>query len=61
MILFNFLREKNVVDIVNEFVGFVYYVVISNDYFDLLFELVLMNFLVVVLDKKIYDLFFVII
>lgn len=55
------MREKNAVDIVNEFVGFVYYAVISNDYFDLLFELVLMNFLVVVLDKKIYDLFFVII
>ena len=28
----------------------------SNDYLDLLFELALMNFPVVVLDKKIHDL-----
>ncbi|PQE87457.1 GntR family transcriptional regulator [Enterococcus faecalis] len=52
----NFLREKNAADIVNEFAGLVYYAATSNDYLDLLFELALMNFPVVVLDKKIHDL-----
>ena len=55
----NFLREKNAADIVNEFAGLVYYAATSNDYLDLLFELALMNFPVVVLDKKIHDLPFV--
>ena len=40
----------------NEFAGLVYYAATSNDYLDLLFELALMNFPVVVLDKKIHDL-----
>lgn len=48
----NFLREKNAADIVNEFAGLVYYAATSNDYLDLLFELALMNFPVVVLDKR---------
>ena len=36
----------------NEFAGLVYYRATSNDYLDLLFELALMNFPVVVLDKR---------
>ena len=36
----------------NEFAGLVYYAATSNDYLDLLFELALMNFPVVVLDKR---------
>ncbi|KAF1303181.1 GntR family transcriptional regulator [Enterococcus sp. JM9B] len=52
----DFLTQKNADDIQKEFDGLIYYALDTEQHLDILFELSLKNFPVVILDKKIYDL-----
>lgn len=52
----SFLTGKKPKEILEEFDGLIYYALNTTDYLDILFELSLLNFPVVVLDKKLYDL-----
>lgn len=54
----SYLKENSVEDIKNNFDGLVYYPLNTEDYLDILLELSLQNFPVILLDKKIYDLNF---
>lgn len=52
----DFLTDKTIEQLTTEFSGLIYYAATTTAFLDLLFELSLINFPVVVLDKKIHDL-----
>lgn len=52
----DFLANKTAKEIMQEFDGMIYYAFATDQHLDLLFELSLKQFPVVVLDKKIYEL-----
>lgn len=54
----NYLKENTAAQIKENFDGLVYYPMHTEDYLDVLLELSLQNFPVVLLDKQIYDLGF---
>ncbi len=54
----SYLKENTAEDIKENFDGLIYYPMYTEDYLDILLELSLQNFPVVLLDKQIYDLGF---
>ena len=54
----SYLKENTADDIKENFDGLIYYPMYTEDYLDILLELSLQNFPVVLLDKQIYDLGF---
>ncbi|OTP06816.1 GntR family transcriptional regulator [Enterococcus sp. 10A9_DIV0425] len=56
MTTLDFLEKKKASDIMQEFDGLIYYAFQTDQHLDLLFELSLKDFPVIILDKKIYEL-----
>lgn len=56
MTTLDFLQNKTAKELINEFDGLIYYALDTEQHLDLLFELSLKEFPVVILDKKIYEL-----
>ncbi|WP_206853858.1 GntR family transcriptional regulator [Candidatus Enterococcus mangumiae] len=56
MTTLDFLEKKRADDIMQEFDGLIYYAFQTDQHLDLLFELSLQEFPVIILDKKIYEL-----
>lgn len=52
----DFLQTKTAQEVMDEFDGLIYYAIDTEQHLDLLFELSLKEFPVVILDKKIYEL-----
>lgn len=56
MVALDFLTNKSAAEVMTEFDGMIYYVNDIDQYLDLLLELSLSQFPVILLDKKLYDL-----